>query len=63
MLNWIILSDPKKPGSFSHALVQNKQQERMLRNNAAQQGLISGPSRPIHPTDDFWRFQNCINRK
>jgi hypothetical protein len=63
MLNWIIVSDPKRPGSMSHALVQNEQQERVLRNNAAQQGLVSGPSRPINPTDGFWRFHKLINCK
>jgi hypothetical protein len=63
MLNWIILSDPKKPGSMSHALVPNREQERELRNAASQKGLISGPSRPIDPTDDFWRFQKYMSGK
>jgi hypothetical protein len=62
MLNWFLISDPKKPGSMSFALVQNEEQEKTLRDNVAQQNLICGPTRPVGPTDAFWRFQDLIRR-
>lgn len=63
MLNWVLVSNPDKPGSILVALVQDKKAEQTLRNNAVQQNLICGPTHTIEPTNDFWRFKDFINRK
>jgi len=63
MLSFLFVSNPEKPGSISFALFRNKEEEQALRNNAAQQNLICGPTHAIEPTDDFWKFRDWINRK
>jgi hypothetical protein len=62
MINWYLVSDPKKPGSMSIAFTQSEAQEQTLRGNVAQQSLICGPARPVEPTDAFWRFQDLMRK-
>jgi hypothetical protein len=63
MLNWVLITDPKKPGSISFALFDSSAKEHALRENLDRQGLIGSESRPIEATGEFWRIRDYINRK
>jgi hypothetical protein len=63
MLKLVPISDPKIPGSLSHSIVRNDDQERRLREQLARQRLVGGEAHEIKPTGDFFRLIDYINRK